>query len=276
MIKTTSKNFPNLRKFVKYLLGKASIVEIFPISFVGWQMATGTSPPWQSGPDNEISFSFNSCNKKLLSLIDSKQIKLSQFNQNNVLTEVDALSWRHYIVYWSVKLAMKNTASTFKELAEFGVCDGLTAFFASDAIKNDNSTFYLYDAWEGMKEDLLLATEKTSTGSYSYLSIQNTKKNLALSEHKNFIFNQGYIPQVFQTVKTPTSLVWIHIDLNSSMPTIATLDLFWDKLQKGGLVLLDDFGWSGYEDTRKSVEFWVKDKDCTLLHMPTGQALIFK
>jgi len=60
------------------------------------------------------------------------------------------------------------------------------------------------------------------------------------------------------------------------MPTIASLDYFWDRLLPGGLVLLDDFAWPGYEETRIEVENWCKVRDLDILQFPTGQALITK
>jgi len=92
----------------------------------------------------------------------------------------------------------------------------------------------------------------------------------------NFVFNKGYVPESFSHSRNPESLAWIHIDLNSSIPTIASLDYFWDRLLPGGLVLLDDFAWPGYEDTRTEVEKWCERQGLDILQFPTGQALITK
>lgn len=66
----------------------------------------------------------------------------------------------------------------------------------------------------------------------------------------------------------------VHIDLNSSIPTIASLDYFWSRLLPGGLLLLDDFAWPGYEETRVEVERWCNVRELDILQFPTGQALI--
>jgi len=68
-------------------------------------------------------------------------------------------------------------------LVEAGVCDGLTINFAMSAVKDEmgeNYDFeaYLYDAWEGMKEENLTTQEKGRKGNYSYLSLEQTKLNL--------------------------------------------------------------------------------------------------
>ena len=89
-------------------------------------------------------------------------------------------------------------------------------------------------------------------------------------------FNKGFIPDVFKSAQNPETLIWLHIDLNSSLPTIKSLELFWDLLEPGGVVLLDDYAWIGHKDTQKAVEEWSMDKEMTLFHLPTGQALLIK
>lgn len=194
------------------------------------------------------------------------------------MPELDGLTWRHYFVYWSAVHSIWNTKIKNKNFAEFGVCDGLTAFYAISAAKRSCLPFgiHLYDAWEGMKNELLLDSEKSSVGSYAYLNSDNTKNNLSYLDVKQLVFHKGFIPEVFNVAKNPENLVWAHIDLNSAMPTLSTLERFWDLLEVGGLVLLDDFAWPGYEDTQLEVEKWSIDKKCNILHLPTGQAVIFK
>jgi hypothetical protein len=275
------KNYKTMKvlfDIIKYLIGKASITTVIPIYFDGWKMATGTRTPWMNGGNNAFSKSFAETDLQLKALVAEKKIVLTQFNPNNVTPELEDLTWRHYMVYWSATYSIQNTTSERKNLAEFGVCDGLTAYYAISAAKKLQVSFeaYLYDAWEAMKSEFLLDSEKSSVGSYSYLNLENTKNNLSYLEVEQLIFNKGYIPEVFDSAQNPAQLVWIHIDLNSATPTIQALDKFWVQLEVGGLILLDDFAWPGYEDTQNHVEKWTLNKKCHILHLPTGQAIIFK
>jgi len=262
----------------KYMFGKASVTTVMPIYFDGWKMATGTRTPWMNGGSNKLSKDFSDVDRKLKKLVAEKKIVLTQFNQKNVLPELEGLTWRHYLVYWSVVYAIGNTKSKSKNIAEFGVCDGLTVYYAISAAKELQVTFdtYLYDAWDGMKKELLLDSEKSSVGSYTYLNLDNTKNNLHSLGSKFPVYNRGYIPEVFSSAENPDSLVWLHIDLNSAIPTICTLEKFWDRLEVGGVVLLDDFAWPGYEDTQSEVEAWADKTGCNIFHLPTGQGMIFK
>ncbi len=268
-----------LKQLAKVVLGRSAIVDIVPpIEFVGWKMATGTRPPWSKGGSNALAIAFSNCDIELAGHIASRKVILTQFRQAFVSIEVAQLRWRHYIVYWSATVASRIAGGEGRNFVEMGVCDGLTAWYASRARQNLNcgGEFFLYDAWEGMRSDLLTASEGKAAGSYSYLDIENTKKNIALCGPDKFVYVKGYIPESFSQSRNPEQISWMHIDLNSSIPTIASLDFFWDRLLPGGVVLLDDFAWPGYEDTRMEVEKWCESRSLDILQFPTGQALITK
>jgi len=268
-----------LKRIVKVAIGRSAIVDIVPpIEFVGWKMATGTRVPWQDGGSNRLAQAFADCDHQLNEHIASNKVVLSQFRRRTVAKEVAQLRWRHYLVYWTASVAAQITSDSDKSFVEMGVCDGLTAWFASHARQcwGCGGEFFLYDSWEKMRSDLLTVIEASSSGSYAYLNLENTQRNLSLCAGESFVFNKGYIPDSFSHSRNPESIAWMHIDLNSSMPTIASLDFFWERLLPGALVLLDDFAWPGYEETRIEVEEWCQCRNLDLLQFPTGQALIAK
>jgi hypothetical protein len=253
---------------------------VMGLTFSGWGMTTSSAyPPWSSpsGGIDELTDGFLKVQNQLLHLVDAEEIILTQFPRETVIDTLKELMWRHYIVYWCTIYAVKSTATPNKNIVECGVCDGLGVYFALSAVRDQHQDFgcFLYDAWEGMKKDYLLETEKKLEGSYSYLKIENTIRNLSRFKENTF-FNKGFIPDSFATSKNPDSLVLLLIDLNSVIPTIKALDFFFDKLESGGIILFDDYSWISYEDTKKYVDEWLKNKPGILLPMPTGQSIFFK
>ncbi len=247
------------------------------VLFDGWGMVTVTKPAWT---DSEVcnAVQFKSVNSRIIKLIQNHKLLLSQFNQKAVLTELAQLQWRHYIVYTSVFLAIKAIGKKKFIAVELGVCDGLTAAYAINAIIDNpkvSGQMILMDAWQAMRDSDLLSAEKGSVGAYSYLSLKNTINNL-----NNFPFDtkyiKGYIPESLNNPEIPDNIDWLHIDLNSSQPTILALDFFWPKINKGGVVLLDDYGFVGYEDTRLSIDRWSNIHNVILIAIPTGQAILLK
>lgn len=261
-----------------FLRGKGHFVFVTQEFFTGWGMTTGTRTPWMNGGGHKITKDFYNVDLELKELVKKGYFSLSQFSSVNQIKALNGLMWRHYIVYWSSVFAIKNTNSEENNFVECGVCDGLTSFYALSAAVHTKTPFnaYLYDAWQGMEEDRLVSSEKQLVGTYSYLDMNSTIKNLSLFNSDNLIFNRGYIPDVFQQANNPDSLIWLHIDLNSSVPTVHVLNQFWDCLEVGGIILLDDYAWPAHDATQTAVEEWQVDKTATLLHLPTGQALLIK
>lgn len=245
-------------------------------TFAGWGMVTEAVPPWDGGGGDAVSRDFVTVNDDIIGRVKRGDFRLSQFTDvQDKPRKLRELMWRHYVVFWTVRYAATTTAARVKTLVECGVCDGLTAFFAMQAARTVAPfRAYLYDAWEGMKAEYLLESETAVIGSYSYLSVESTKKNLA-DFGRDVVFVKGFIPESFSTGGVPSDVAWLHIDLNASIPTTAALETLFDRILPGGVVLFDDYAWSEFDDTKIAVDRFFRGKPGLLLPMPTGQALFF-
>jgi len=269
-------------KLVKSLAKKIgfSLVKANLIKFNGWGLISQRDMPWDSKFENKYLKNFKKIEKKFLKKIKDRTFNLSQFNSFENSYEKNfyillGLKYRHYYVYLSTLIANRNTKSN--NYVECGVCDGLTIFFNSQLhISNDNLKVYLYDSWSKVRnKDFINSQEKNKTDNYSYLDINQTKKNL--TEFKKFlIFNKGYIPEIFKNSKNPKKICWLHIDLNASKPTSSTLNFFYNRIEKNGVILIDDYADSNYKDTRLVIDKFLTKKNDLLFQLPTGQAIILK
>lgn len=279
----TYRQFPylyNIWAKVNGFLGR-EVTPIYVLPFSGWGMTTATLPPWHERGRDELANDFFKTHQALVDRIKSGAMNLSQFKNEigddaNIAKVVSELMWRHYIVFWTASFAAKAGHDEKLNIVECGVADGLTSYFAMNALISQNkSSFhcFLYDSWEGMREELLTTEEESNKGRYSYLSVGNTKNNL--EEFKdNLTFNKGFIPESLSASTNPEKIVWLHIDLNSSAPTTAALEFFYDRIQRNGVILFDDY--AGYVDTKKAVDAFFRNKSGILLPLPTGQAIYFK
>ncbi len=275
-----------LRKVIPFLpLGKKLLVFIRIIregepSFEGWGLKTyHRTPPWV-GAEVGIGKSFSIVNEDVLKLVENGTFSLSQFAKStDVLGLLRELSWRHFIIYWSVHLVLRSTSiSSRKNFVECGVCDGLTIYYAMRALTElnaDQSKVYLYDSWEAMRAEQLLESESKNIGAFSFLSMELTKKNLAEYATKT-IFCKGFIPESLNKYENPDVISWLHLDLNSSVATLNSLQYFFPRLEAGGCVVFDDYGSNNYLDTKAVVDHFFQDKTGVLLPLPTGQAIFFK
>lgn len=250
--------------YQRWLFGKKGVHP-----FEGWGMTTETLPPWFS-PGDDVARDFLKVHEALVREVVAGRFRIAQYDKvKDKKALLRGFMWRHYVVFWSARYAQ---AATGRNIAECGVCDGLTVYYAMSAFNKDCKA-YLYDSWDAMLEKHLLDTEHKHLGDYDYLNIEDTKKNLA---GFNTEFIKGYIPDSFQGREKPTDVVWLHIDLNASLPTLDSLKYFYDQMPSGAVILFDDYGGQAYTDTKKVVDTFFADKKGVLLPFPTGQAIFFK
>jgi hypothetical protein len=245
-------------------------------------MITYTNLPWQKTLNKE-SKDFEKINDKMKTLVKSNKFILSQILKeekkkkkkiSHVLNTLDQLKWRHYIVYITALLAIKNQKEKLN-FVECGVCDGLTIFYVLNAIRKKKYSVFLYDSWKEMRRNFLKKDELHHLGDYDYLNLNNTKQNLKNYE-KNLIYNVGYIPQVFKKHNYPKKISWLHIDLNASKPTIDVLNFFYKKILPNGVILFDDYNHLSYEPTKLAIDKFFKAKNGQFINLPTGQSIFIK
>ena len=257
--------YPPLQPYLK-LIKKI----FFKPRFSGWGMTTEHELPWINEYDEEI---FRKASQDI-----KKQF---QFNKRIVGIDsrnVDALLWRHWNVSYAIRYAIRFSDTNEHNFVECGVGEGFSAFFALREIRGQQKivkkfSMHLYDSWNAMKKEQLLKSELLNVNKYSELEVNITKKNL--SEFNDYIiYHQGYIPESFNVPpEAPNSIVYLHIDLNSSQPTLSTLEFFYPRLVKGGVILFDDYGWLEYGDTKKKVDAFFYGKPGIIMKLPTGQAI---
>jgi hypothetical protein len=234
-------------------------------TFSGWLMTTWHQVPWIEGWET------------FLEATEELNFFEMEGQLSHTRIELDALLWRHWNVAYSVRHSVAKMGRPHFTGVECGVGEGMTAHIAASQIGSEqleSASLHLYDAWSTMRNDQLLESEESLVDSYGLLSMQRTRKNL-LKHSDMLLWHPGYIPESFGA-KAPEAINWLHIDLNSAAATEEALIFFWPRLLENGVIIFDDFGWSHFEDTRKTAARFLNDKPGVLLPLPTGQALYFR
>lgn len=140
------------------------------------------------------------------------------------------------------RLISNNIQGAF---AELGVYKGDTAEIIHEM--DNNREFHLFDTFEGFKQkDLDNETGKAATyttHNFADTSIDMVRKRLTSDK---FIFHQGYFPDTLKELKD-TKYALVSLDADLYNPTIAGLDYFYNKLEKGGVIIIHDYNpdWPG-------------------------------
>ena len=276
-LRIIARHFPTLRPFMRYAHQK--VLKMFPPRFSGWGMTSRHELAWVD------EYNWNNFRQSAQDIKEKYLKKQFEFDKDtDISTGVfDSLLWRHWIISFFVKYAVEFNRSQSNELnlVELGTADGVSAFFTLRQMEeckrnapNIKYAMHLYDSWGAMREKELLKTELLNVGEYSILSLERTKRNLAEFKDKVF-YHQGYIPESLGASVAPDSIIYMHIDLNSAMPTLAGLEFFYPKMVLGGVILFDDYGGSGYPETKEVVDEFFAKKPVILMKLPTGQAIFF-
>lgn len=87
---------------------------------------------------------------------------------------------------------------------------------------------------------------------------------------------KGLLPESLHG-QSPERIAFLHVDLNSAEFEIAVLDALFDRMVPGGILILDDYEWSGvYREQKMREDAWFSARRYRVMPLPTGQGLIIK
>lgn len=185
----------------------------------------------------------------------------------------ERVHWRAHIVGW----AARNGLTIEGDFVECGVNKGaMAAFIQSYAgLAQAGRTFWLLDTYHGLVEKYLTEAEKQRGSEHwqyeeCYEAVKTTFKDCP-----NIVVVQGEIPGTLPQVSS-SKIAYLGIDLNCMEPEIAAAEFFWDRLSKGAMIVLDDYGWTGHLEQKLAFDAFAKTRGIDILSLPTGQAIIVK
>ncbi len=86
---------------------------------------------------------------------------------------------------------------------------------------------------------------------------------------------KGSVPEILHT-HAPEKIAFMHLDVNSAAAEIGTLELLFDRIVPGGMLVLDDYGWLAYKDQKQAEDIFFAERGYHVLELPTGQGLLIK
>lgn len=95
------------------------------------------------------------------------------------------------------------------------------------------------------------------------------------SEYPNVKICQGELPQILKQSEI-SSISFIHVDLNAPEIEIECLKYLWDRILPGGIVLIDDYAYSGYEYTYELFNEFAAEYGISILTTAWGPGIIIK
>jgi O-methyltransferase len=172
-----------------------------------------------------------------------------------------------YILYC---VALDSTRRCSGELAECGVYKGGTAKILAELAPD--RPVNLFDTFCGMPEtdpdrDLHKA------GDFADTTLESVRAYLA--GHANVKCVAGMIPRSLDAVRD-RKFSFVHIDLDIYSSIKAACEFFYPRMERGGILLFDDYGYPSCPGARVAVDEFFSDKPETKMAMITAQCSVQK
>jgi hypothetical protein len=191
------------------------------------------------------------------------------------------MEWRIHIALWAASVGLRA-------VGDFVEC-GVNAGFVSSAIMQRfdwNSgvrRFFLIDTFSGPVMEqfsadevqggrLHIAEQALANGAF-VTDIAAVRRNF--SQWHNAQVIEGRVPDILPQVPAE-AVAFLHLDMNCAQPEHEALMFFWDRLSRGGVVLLDDYTYFGNLSQAKAIDAAARKLAVEVLALPTGQGLIIK
>jgi len=158
------------------------------------------------------------------------------------------------------------------DIAEVGVFKGGTARLLAECVERQDKNIHLFDTFEGIphsnpKLDIV------RQGDFKDTSLESVKS--LLSGFKNIHFHQGCFPE---SAKSSEGLRFslAHIDVDIYKSVIDCCVFFYPRMEKGGIMVFDDYGHVCCPGAKTAVDEFFADKAEKPFYLPTGQCIAIR
>ena len=195
---------------------------------------------------------------------------VNAFNANAFTAQEKSLELRLNTLTWAAEHALHVEG----DFVECGVWKGFCSAVITDYLdfKHIPKTYYLYDTFEGIPEGY--DTEKHNSPLLSEPGLDE-KVIERFRKHPNVRVIKGIVPQSFEQA-VPEKVAFLHLDMNSSKSEIEALEALFEKVSSGGVIVFDDYGWTGYSAQQLAEDEFMRKRGHRILELPTGQGLLIK
>jgi hypothetical protein len=189
--------------------------------------------------------------------------------------EERGIVWRMHTTTWAARHALTLPG----DFVECGVYRGLSAAVICKYLDFASvpKTFFLYDTFAGLPDETSTEQERQMHAHYKQIEPQQWVDQVRQKfvTFPNVRIVKGIVPYSFEEAM-PQVISFLHIDMNSAQAEIMALERLFDRVTPGGIIVLDDFGWTTQRpQTVAELEF-MKQRGHSILELPTGQGMIIK
>lgn len=157
---------------------------------------------------------------------------------------------------------------------EVGVWRGGSALVISQAMAADQKLF-LADTFNGVAKSGIFDTDYKD-GHHSDTSKESVHQLLLDVDFKNFSIIEGVFPDSVSNALRDIKFSFVHLDVDVYQSVKESLDFLYPQILKGGIVVIDDYGFFGCEGVARYILEVQKEDLFTVIYNLSGQAILIK
>lgn len=187
--------------------------------------------------------------------------------KRNIISASDqAIIWRRYVL----AMAGFHCSHLDGDFVECGAYEGVGAKTVIDYLGGPAfpKTFWLYDMFE--HNEKMLNHPMPSHGPELFDRVKER-----FSRYPNVKIFKGFLPDVLSE-GSPEKIAYLHIDLNQAPAEIATLEVLFDRVVPGGMIILDDYEMFFYRAQKYAEDDWFSERGYKVFPLPTSQGFVIK
>jgi len=192
---------------------------------------------------------------------------MGAFNKHAQTQVEKSILWRMATILWGVRNGLRLEG----DFVECACYKGTTVRIVCDAVGFDSyadRTYYLYDLFDHDPSMPHHAMPEHSVRLYDQVRRR-------FADLPNVTVTQGKVPEVLSEV-APQKIAFMHLDLNNGPAEIGALEVLFDRMVPGAVLVLDDYGWLHYRQQKLMEDPWFAARGYRVLEIPTGQGLVIK
>lgn len=191
---------------------------------------------------------------------------------------------RFYSLQQMVEFALKTGPQG--DVAECGCWTGHSSYIISKILREHGfkGEFHIFDSFEGGLSDKG-PKDRNERYAQSPDEIQREKMIFASTEEQvretlagfDFVrLYNGWIPTRFPEVKD-RSFFFVHLDVDLYQPTMDSLKFFYPRLAPGGIIVVDDYGYTQFPGASRAVDEFLRENTHRMFYEPPlGSCFIIK
>ena len=194
---------------------------------------------------------------------------------NEYLARFDEMGGMNTDRRWMLYQLMRLVRAVSGDSAECGVFNGAGSYIICKVTQEEglrHRTHHLFDSFEGLSKPSEFDGNHWREGNLS-CPMKTVTENLW--EFSNIRIHKGWIPQCFSEVEHH-SFCFVHIDVDLYQPTLDSIEFFYPRMNEGGLILCDDYGFTTCPGATKAIDEFLKDKKEKMVSLSGGGGFLIK